>query len=347
MAQLNRKDRAQLREFLADRFNLSEMKTLCFDLGVDYEEFPHATKSEFSRELLAYFERKNKVGCLIAEMVQQRQDSWLTEILVQVSSCQPNQKVQVILSNDKIKSRPDLRQKLADLLGISTDEVMLIATAPGSVKVLLGLPPEAIAKLAALSLPHQLGEYELVEVTPYNRLPPVVSTGWRTAVLSAATASVGRKSGGLTLSLIIKIFFGLVFAIVVGGGVLLFMWQQSLPKLVIHNRCDAPFPIEIEPDVIKTILSLPDEIPPNEPITVDVLTGSGAYRVLERDGELVLRLPNPIPLLGDLVEDFDDDELPLGSLDPERPVFFDGRLLEPDTYNIEADESYDLFICEE
>ena len=102
MSQLSSEDRARLREFLADRFNLSEMKTLCFDLGVDYEEFPHGTRTEFSREVITYFERLNKVGCLVAEMVQERPDDWLTQLLAEVPGCHPNQKVQVVLSNDKI-----------------------------------------------------------------------------------------------------------------------------------------------------------------------------------------------------------------------------------------------------
>lgn len=338
MAQLNRKDRAQLREFLADRFNLSEMKTLCFDLGVDFEEFPHATKSEFSRELIAYFERKNKAGCLIAEMVQQRPDSWLTELLALVPSCQPNQKVQLILSNEKIKSRPNLRQKLADLLGISSDEVMLIATAPGSIKVLLGLPPEAVQRLFALSLPYQFDEYELVEIAQFNKLPPVVSSAWRTAVLSTASATVAAKTTGLTLSLIFKVLFAIIFVFVVGGGVFLLMWQQSLPKLVVHNQCDVSLPIEIEPEIVKSILFLPDEIAPGKSITVTVLTGSGDYQILEKRDRLLLQLPEPIPLV-------EQDELPLGTFDPGTAVTFNGRPLTPDVFEIKAGEIYDLFIC--
>ena len=46
--------RSRLRQFLTERFNLSELKDLSFDLGVDYEMFPHQTKGELSRELLAW-----------------------------------------------------------------------------------------------------------------------------------------------------------------------------------------------------------------------------------------------------------------------------------------------------
>ena len=37
--------RSRLRLFLTERFSLSELKNLSFDLGVDYEMFPHQTKS--------------------------------------------------------------------------------------------------------------------------------------------------------------------------------------------------------------------------------------------------------------------------------------------------------------
>jgi hypothetical protein len=40
--------RSRLRQFLTERFSLSELKDLSFDLGVDYEMFPHQTKGELT-----------------------------------------------------------------------------------------------------------------------------------------------------------------------------------------------------------------------------------------------------------------------------------------------------------
>ena len=55
----------QLRQKLVTTFNVSELRTLCFDLGVDYEDIPGAAKEEMARELVAYFERNGRIPDLI------------------------------------------------------------------------------------------------------------------------------------------------------------------------------------------------------------------------------------------------------------------------------------------
>lgn len=346
MSQLNNEDRAQLREFLADRFNLDEMKTLCFDLGLDYEEFPHATKTEFSRELIVYFERHNKMGCLVAEMLEVRPDAWLTQLLAQVSSCQPNQKVQVVLSNDKIKSRPDLKQKLAELLGISAEEVMIIATAPGSVKLLLGVPPRAAGRLNGLSLPYQLNEYEIVSVTPYAALPPAAQTGWRASAMHTAVThsplppttapATAVASTGLTLGLKILISILIIIGVIVVGVV---VWGNRQPELTIANECATALAIPA-PAPIKALLSLPDSIPPGGTLSIPILTGEGVYELLvTRGGVMVLRLPRPLPGLG--LQDVE-----LGAMGLDTAVTLDGRpLTPPQQFQINTGQSYELVIC--
>jgi len=338
MSQLNSEDRAQLREFLSEHFNLDEMKTLCFDLGLDYEEFPHDTKSEFSRELIIYFERHNKMGCLVAEMIKGRPDEWLTGLLAEVSSCQANEKVQIVLSNDKIKSRPDLKQKLAELLGVSTDEVMILATAAGSVKVLLGLPAPEAGKLAALSLPYQLDEYEIVSVTPYAKLPTAVQQSWHTAVMhtSAITGTTAVATGGLPL--IVKIFIVVLILVgIVTAGVL--VWGNRQPELTVTNLCPNPLPIPA-PEGVRSVLSLPEAIPPGGNINVPVITGAGTYELLvTRQGVMVLVLPQTIPGIG-------LREVEIGEMDRNTAVTLDGRLLDPpQQFPIKAGQSVELVIC--
>ena len=41
-------EKANLRQFISSRFSLDELKDLTFDLGVDYESFPHNSKYEDS-----------------------------------------------------------------------------------------------------------------------------------------------------------------------------------------------------------------------------------------------------------------------------------------------------------
>ena len=114
--------RGRLRQFLTELFSLSELKNLCFDLGVDYELFPHETKGDLSRELLAYYERTQELSCLVAELVKQRQDEELVALLAELESCSPRAKVQIVLPGDKLKNRKELLSQLAQVLGVFTGQ---------------------------------------------------------------------------------------------------------------------------------------------------------------------------------------------------------------------------------
>ncbi len=48
-----------LRQILATRLSEEELRTLCFDLGVDYENLGGGSKAAHARELVSYFERRN------------------------------------------------------------------------------------------------------------------------------------------------------------------------------------------------------------------------------------------------------------------------------------------------
>lgn len=53
------------RQLLIQHFSESELRTLCFDLGYDYELLPGREKSEKARELIAYYRRINKLQDLL------------------------------------------------------------------------------------------------------------------------------------------------------------------------------------------------------------------------------------------------------------------------------------------
>ncbi len=67
-------DRRQLRRVLETRFNDDELRALCFDLRVDYENLPGATKAAKTIEIIAYFERMNQVGSLMRSVRELRPD---------------------------------------------------------------------------------------------------------------------------------------------------------------------------------------------------------------------------------------------------------------------------------
>jgi hypothetical protein len=62
------KYRAKLKKLITGHFTLSELKTLCFDLGIPHENIPGTTLEEKSVELIAFCERNGNLENLINEL---------------------------------------------------------------------------------------------------------------------------------------------------------------------------------------------------------------------------------------------------------------------------------------
>ena len=58
--------------FVNQSFNLDEIKTLCFDLGVDYDDIPGKAKEGKIRELISYFGRRQELDRLLAKLQELR-----------------------------------------------------------------------------------------------------------------------------------------------------------------------------------------------------------------------------------------------------------------------------------
>lgn len=68
---------SRLRQNLADHFSDEELRSLCFDLDVDYERLPGQGKDGKGRELIAFMRRTDQLPALIAECRRQRPNvSW-------------------------------------------------------------------------------------------------------------------------------------------------------------------------------------------------------------------------------------------------------------------------------
>ena len=226
------KVRGRLRQFLIERFNLTELKTLCFDLGVDYEMFPHQTKGDLTRELLAYFERTQNLSCLVAEAVKQRPDEELVALLAELESCSPRSKVQIVLPAEKLRNRKKLLSELASVLGVSTNEVMLIATAPGSIRLLISLPAEAAERLVAIN-PDRLGEaYEIGSISAYESLPGEEQAAWREAALRGKPPATffGLPAGAAILAIV-------VVGALVAGAAAVTAAAIAVPRTTVTNSC--------------------------------------------------------------------------------------------------------------
>jgi hypothetical protein len=62
----------QLREMLTASFDAGELRTLCFDLGIDYDDLPGEGKGNKVRELITYLERRDRIPELVRICEQQR-----------------------------------------------------------------------------------------------------------------------------------------------------------------------------------------------------------------------------------------------------------------------------------
>ncbi|MAT97204.1 MAG: hypothetical protein CL608_08680 [Anaerolineaceae bacterium] len=60
-SEASRKHLITLRQILETRFSDSELRTLCFDLGVDYEGLPGEGKLNKVRELISYLDRRDRI----------------------------------------------------------------------------------------------------------------------------------------------------------------------------------------------------------------------------------------------------------------------------------------------
>ncbi len=151
-----------------DRFSLSGLEDIAFDLGVDYENFPHETKPDFSKSLIKHFERQDKLSCLLIELLRHGYNNEIERILSeQTSACSITKKVQIILAVSFVKHKEEITSFLAQKLDISPNEVIIIAAALGSVKLLIDLPENAAAKLVEIDVSN-IGKYKVASINRFE-----------------------------------------------------------------------------------------------------------------------------------------------------------------------------------
>jgi hypothetical protein len=66
-----------LRQIFTNRFSEGELRALCFDLGVDYNNLPGQGRSDKVIELISFLERRRRIPELVNVLKQLRPDiSW-------------------------------------------------------------------------------------------------------------------------------------------------------------------------------------------------------------------------------------------------------------------------------
>ena len=71
--------RTSLRNEISTTYNLGELRTLCFDASIPYEDIAGETKNDKIRELIAYAERKNKMSLLLTVLREGRPSATFTD----------------------------------------------------------------------------------------------------------------------------------------------------------------------------------------------------------------------------------------------------------------------------
>lgn len=62
----SREQLTDLRQKIMDHFNDEELRTLCFDVGADYDSLPAQGKEGKARELIAYLQRQGQLAELVS-----------------------------------------------------------------------------------------------------------------------------------------------------------------------------------------------------------------------------------------------------------------------------------------
>lgn len=185
-------EKVQLHDFLVNHFGQDEIKLLAFDLGVDHKLFNYQNKQKLSLELVAYFERRSRLGCLLTELMRRRPLNNLDRLLAKLPPCAPTTKIQVIVQTtaEVAADVEAFLQLLANKHTLDREAVSLVAVAQGSSHLLLSLP-EAAARTLAQSANH--ASDESFAMAPFAELPERTQKVWSMIALEWPPLTVQDK----------------------------------------------------------------------------------------------------------------------------------------------------------
>ncbi len=142
-------DVCYLLHHLQRRFNLTELRLLCTELGVDYENFPQA-KGDFCMGLVGFCERRQDLARLAQAMYFKRRDAKLKDIIRRLPPSPPRLKAQVVIDTSLSLRKKDVHALLVNALRIAPDQICIIALSTGSIRALVDLPTPALPRLTSL-----------------------------------------------------------------------------------------------------------------------------------------------------------------------------------------------------
>ncbi len=81
-----------LRQTISQRFNLSDIRTLCFDLGIEYEELGGGPKSDVITALIGYCQRNERLNDLQNYLQRERSFVAWAELFANLPESAPEQR---------------------------------------------------------------------------------------------------------------------------------------------------------------------------------------------------------------------------------------------------------------
>ena len=98
-------DLPKLRELVAQSFDMNELRLLCFDLGIDFEDLTGENKAGKTMSLVQYFDRRNQIETLVRWCEKERPGTAWSELELKSE----------ILPSNKTMAEPEVRQALRRL----------------------------------------------------------------------------------------------------------------------------------------------------------------------------------------------------------------------------------------
>lgn len=104
-------DKVKLLDLMDKTFSLGELKTLCFQIGVDFDNIDGTNKHDKIRELIKYCARRNILQRLLSQCQKEREkvDWFGITTGVQAKSAKVPQKLEPAITNDTAENPPPLK----------------------------------------------------------------------------------------------------------------------------------------------------------------------------------------------------------------------------------------------
>lgn len=145
---------AQLRDLFAGLFNKTDLRSLCMELDLDYEDIPGSTRTEKIQELIAQMNRHGRIEELLKEAKQMRPSAdWSVVIPTQALSLFPIHEI-AYPSNPNFTGRVDLLEQIEQTLSGGQTAVVTQAIS--------GLGGVGKTQLALAYCYTQLDKYDLI-----------------------------------------------------------------------------------------------------------------------------------------------------------------------------------------